>query len=195
MKYIQTAFLLILLSSCSQFNGDKQDAVYYYNLDSLLEEQKNFLFDTKPTLEKWAYVDGDTSENNYVPDTTQWKGELAFFSKMDINKPVLQDAYDVKDTNDSKSNLTVRQFMPKNPASVDVQYLKVYYLDNLSNLKKVEAYYKEANPIYKSGRHFLMEFDKIEGKIALQQFTVTGGQKMILKDSVTFKVKGKIKRL
>lgn len=192
MKYLKILILSALVVGCSS-DGKKKSVSYYYNLDSLLKSQKKLLFASKARLEKTAFVDNDSANNSYEPDTAQWNDELTFFDKMDINKPVLQGAYQSSITNDTKSNLTIRQFIPSKPKSVEVQYLKLYYLNDISNLKKIEALYTEDNPIYKSTRHFTLSFDEVGNELMLRSFKVSGGQKMLLKDTVQFEVLGKIK--
>jgi len=178
--------------SCSQMKGSGEKAIYYFNIDSLVNHQKRILFEQKATIAKSAYVDGDTAQNTYIPDSAGWNNELSFFNKMDINKPVLQGVYKKKITNDQNSNLTITAFTPERENEVEVKYLKLYYYNNLKNLKKVESLFQEKNPIYTSTRNFIMHFDDIEGKLKLTQFEVEGGQKMILKDSVQFKIRADI---
>jgi len=192
MKYIKILILSVLVIGCSS-DGKKKSVSYYYNLDSLLKSQKKLIIAKKAKLEKSAFVDQDSASNTYEPDTEEWSDELTFFNKMDINKPVLQGAYESSIVSDTKSNLTIRQYIPSKPKSVEVQYFKLYYLHDISNLKKIEALYKEDNPIYKSTRHFTLLFDEIGNELMLRSFKVSGGQKMLLKDTVQFEVLGKIK--
>lgn len=192
MKYCLATIVSVMILGCSG-NRPEDQVVYYYNLDSLLLAQKEILFEKKPTLEKWAYVDGDTSESTYEPDTTEWKNELAFFSKMNINKPVLQDVYEINERKDDHSNLTIREYKAPESKDVEVEYFRVYYLNDILQLKKIEALYTEDNPIYKSRRNFKLEFTDTKEGARLNSFSVEGSQKMILKDSVKFKVIGQIK--
>ncbi len=190
IKRLNTILIAILLSSC--LKQPENVAINYFNLDSLLVEQKAHFMLNNMQLEKWAFVDEDTSQNTYTPDSLGWKDELAFFNKMNINKPVLQGVYKESVENDVNSNLKVKSFIPQHGADVEVQYLKLYYLNELSNLKKIEALYLENNPIYKSERKFTLLFEEKSGSSLIDRFFVEGSQKMILKDSVKFKIEGHI---
>jgi len=190
IKSISTILIGILLSSC--LKQSENAAVNYFNLDSMLVAQKTHLLENNMQLDKWAFVDEDTAQNTYTPDSIGWKDELAFFNKMNINKPVLQGVYTESVENDANSNLKVKSFIPAPGADVEVQYLKLYYLNELSNLKKMEALYRENNPIYKSQREFTLFFEERSGAAVIDKFLVEGSQKMILKDSVKFKIEGQI---
>lgn len=190
IRNIGLIFFVVSLSGC--LDQPETRAVYYFNLDSMLVAQKEYLLQNKMRLDKWAYVDSDTAQNIYTPDSLGWKDELAFFNKMNINKPVLQGVYNESIENDVNSNLKVKAFIPAKDADVEVQYLKLYYLNDLSQLKKMEALYQENNPIYKSQRKFTLLFEEKSGAAIIDKFLVEGSQKMILKDSVKFKIEGKV---
>jgi hypothetical protein len=68
----------------------------------------------------------------------------------------------------------------------------VYYLDNLSNIKKIEALYSEANSLLKESRLLTLEFKEVYNKNILNSYSIKGGQKMFLGDSVQFMVRGSI---
>ncbi|MTI23133.1 hypothetical protein E1176_19040 [Fulvivirga sp. RKSG066] len=186
--------LVLVVLGCSENSKPSKNTVYYFDIDSLLQKQHELLLTSEAKINKHAFVDGDTSTTTYLPDSANWKDELAFFKKMNINKPVLKDVYNTSVVDDTQSNLKIKQFIPEGEDTDDleVQYLKLYYLEDLNGLKKIEAHYKEDNPIYKSSRYFTMYFDDITGKTALKKFVVKGGQKMILKDSVVFEVSGEV---
>lgn len=190
IKRLNIILIAIILSSC--LKQSENMVVNYFNLDSMLVAQKDYLLQNKMRLDKWAFVDTDTAQNTYTPDSLGWKDELAFFNKMNINKPVLQGVYKESVENDINSNLKVKSFIPQQGADVEVQYLKLYYLKELNDLKKIEALYLENNPIYKSQRKFTLLFEEKSGQAVIDRFFVEGSQKMILKDSVKFKIEGNI---
>jgi len=193
MKNLLIIFSLLAVISCSKVDGPEQQVVYYYNIDSLVNHHKVILYEQDASIEKSAYVDEDSSKNTYTPDSAGWNNELSFFNKMNINKPVLQGVYKKKIGKDENSNLTVTSYIPENGEDVEVKYLKLYYFKNLKNLKKIESEFQEKNPIYTSIRNFVMHFDEFENQLKLTNFEVEGGQKMILKDTIQFKINAQIK--
>lgn len=188
MGKVQVVILSIVLLSCSKLKIEEPEvpAVYYYNFDSLLKAQTEALVTQKASISKKAWVDNDSSAYMYRPDSGQWADELNILSKIDINKPVLRDAYTTKIEDDPNSNLRVKSFSAKKPQDVEVKYFKLYYLQNIENLRRIEIYYNEKNPVYKSSRDLTLLFDHVHDKILLERFEIKGGQKMIMKDSVQF---------
>jgi len=176
MKNLLIVCFLLALVSCSTMDSPEKQVVYYYNIDSLVNHQKEILYRQNASIEKSAVVDGDTSDNSYTPDSAGWNNELRFFNKMNINKPVLEGIYKKEIGKDINSNLTVASYIPENEEDVEVKYLKLYYYKNLKNLKKIESVFQEKNPIYTSTRNFVMHFEDLEGKRIAVQIGTTGAE-------------------
>lgn len=181
---------IIILSSCA---NKRSDTKYYYALDSLLSEQTKFLSNAKAKLTKKASLDERQETKSYVPASdTAWIHELDVFAELnDINKPANVGKYrtepGIKDTN---SNLLIYEI--KSTEQLPVVFLKVYYLQNLSNIRKIEGFYREESTLLKSSRQLTMEFQNINNKIVLTSYSILGGQKMLLGDSVQFSVNGMV---
>lgn len=188
------SFLFVLsffaLLSCENRAGDNS---YYYPVDSLLKDQSKFLSSSKARLTKEAFIDGETESKTYIPrNDTTWQFELDVFAQLnDINKPTNAGKYKadraVKDVN---SNLLI--YTLESTEKLPVSFLKIYYLDNLSNIRKIEGVYHEESSLLSSARHLSMEFQNINNKIVLTSYSMKGGQKMLLGDSVQFSVHGTI---
>jgi hypothetical protein len=158
-----------------------------------LNGQVQYLTQAKASLSKKASIDEKAELKAFVPkDTAAWKFELDVFAQLnDINKPAnigkYRTAFAVKDSN---SNLLI--YTMESTEKLPVSFLKVYYLDNLSNIRKIEGVYREESSLLSSTRHLLMEFQNINNKIVLTSYSMNGGQKMLLGDSVQFLVQGTI---
>jgi hypothetical protein len=70
--------------------------------------------------------------------------------------------------------------------------LKIFYLDVPSKIRRIEALYQEENSLLKGSRFLVMEFEEINNNLVLTSFSIEGGQKMFLGDSVKFSVKGTV---
>jgi hypothetical protein len=98
--------------------------------------------------------------------------------------------YKVEEYADSKSNLTVKSFATTE--DLPVRFLKIYYQKSLSQLRKIEAQYNEANSLYSSRRFLTMEFENVYNKTILTSYSISGGQKMFLDDSVQYNIDANI---
>jgi hypothetical protein len=164
-----------------------------YNIDSLVLSQVQYLSDKKATLHKSAIIGLQQDDSVFTPeDTLAWKNELDIFRQLDvINKPINRDGYIIDDDLfDPSSNLTVKAFSAIE--NLPVRYLRIFYQESIHKPRKVEALYDDKNALYKSGRILLMEFHQIDNKTILTSYSISGGQKMIMADTVTFLIKGKI---
>lgn len=181
--------LAVLLAGCE--SGPRASALY--PVDSLVSAQVRALAEAKAVLHKEATLGGQTDRSVYTPkDTTAWTKELDVFRQLqEINKPVNHDSYIVDDgLYDPGSNLMVKAFTSTRP--LPVMSMRVYYDHSISKPRKIEAVYAEENALYQSSKTLLMEFQQVNNKTVLTSYTVAGGQKMIMRDSVTFSVRGKI---
>lgn len=182
--------IIIALSSCE---NKRSDAKYYYAIDSILNEQTKFLTRSNASLTKEAFIDGAKEKKSYTPQTDiAWAHELDVFAELnDINKPANVGKYRTEQgLRDVNSNLLM--YTIESTETLPVIFLKVYYLDNLSNIRRIEGLYREESSLLKSSRQLSMEFQNINNKIILTSYSIRGGQKMLLGDSVQFSVNGMV---
>ncbi len=185
MRLVVMLFLAFLLA-CQEVESVEQGE--YYNVDSLISAQYALLAESGPSISKIATIDGDTSSTEFTPDTTQWVTELSIFRRLELNKPKWKGRYTVVDSDDPFSNLRVRAFSIDH-REAEVKYVKLYFLNNISQLRKLEARWVEKNPIYQSQRDMTLRFDDIKDQIVLSEYEISGSQKMMLRDEVNFNVK------
>jgi hypothetical protein len=191
---LKNSFSLLLVgflfSSCVRSNTQTEKL---YPIDSLIRAQVYYLSNAKAELIKQAYINDIDDDSTYSPaDTTAWFHELDIFSELNsINKPINRDNYEVKDgLRDSQSNLTI--LLISTTKKVPIQFVKIYYHNSLNNIKKIEASNQEQNALLTSNRQLRMEFQDVYNQAILSAYTIEGGHKMFLGDSVRFAIKGKI---
>jgi hypothetical protein len=187
--YFYTVLLgvIVSLSACHQ---QKNNKTLYFPIDSLLRVQVYQLTEAKAQLNKQAEINGQSETKSIIPtDTTAWQHELdIFFALNTINKSINAGSYVVESNMpDVNSNLLIKSF--STTKDLPVKYLKVYYLDTPSNIKKIEALYHEENSLLKGSRQLILEFKDVYNKVMLIAYSIEGGQKMFLGDSVQFSVK------
>jgi hypothetical protein len=178
-----------VLSSCYE---KRVNRTAYYPVDSLINAQIHYLVASKASVRKVAVLKDREDKSEFVPsDSTIWNQELGAFRELEtINKPINSGLYIVKDEADSKSNLRVRSFTPKGELQGDmaINFLKIYYQDSLQKIRRLEAMYQEDNAMYRSTRQLIMEFDRIGFNPVLTYYSISGGQKIVLGDSVRYTV-------
>ncbi len=183
-----TLLLLFLSVACS----NEQKAVSkFFDFEGLVDEQVSLLNQHKRVLNKMAAVNGQESDSTFLPSAKGWESELEVFRQMEmLNKPTYRSDYKILDPlKDNRSNLKIREYIS---TSAPVHSLKFYYHDEFSQLKKIEATILEKNVLYANGRILTMEFEDSDGKPLLNHYSMIGFQKMFMRDSVHFSLKGQI---
>lgn len=175
----------MLFISCST---EKQKPAGLYNVDSLISTQIRDLISHNAAISKKAVLNGEEKITTTNPkDSSDWNEELAIFLGLDVvNKPINKGAYKIETYADNKSNLSVKSFTTTE--DLPVKYLRLYYQQSMGQLRKIEAQYRETNSLYISSRFLTMEFENIFNKTMLTSYSIAGGQKMFLDDSVQYTI-------
>jgi hypothetical protein len=184
------SFTVSLFFSCSSHTENSRLGLY--PIDSLITAQARYLSENNATLSKITKLGEQQDKVLVTPqDTTAWKKELEIFASLDIiNKPVNIDLYKAEKFLDNQSNLRVISFTAKE--DLPVKYLKIYYQDKLDKIRMIEAEYDESNALYNSLRTLTLEFQPVNNKTVLTSYSITGGQKMFLGDTVQYNVMGSL---
>lgn len=180
--------LAIVLVACQT----RKPATVLYPIDSLLNAQVKALAVRNARLVKQARLDDEQEQNEYVPpDKAAWKRELDIFFELGLlNKPASRFSYVMADEVDENSNLMIRSFT--DTTGLPVQVFKVYFAETPGKPRIIEARYAADHALYATAREMTMEFRAVEGELMLTSYRVTGGQKMMLGDSVSYSISGKI---
>lgn len=184
--------VVLLFTACENQHSAKR----YYPVDSLVEAQVFYLYESNAKLTKTATIGANHEQTSTTKDTTGWRHELAVFAQLDdINRPSNAAMYNVENAlPDVNSNLLVYALEAKDDPEhpIPVVLFKVYYLGSRENIRKIEGLYREENSLLTSSRRLSMNFENINNKIVLTSYSVTGGQKMLMGDSVQYSVTGMI---
>jgi len=182
--------LIILLASCQKKTENQSR---FYNIDSLVEAQVKLLSAVPSTLTREIRL-GDKVVTKVLSyrDTAAWMEELDEFKQLRvINKPTYAGAFRIEgELNDPGSNLKIKALT--NTRDLPIKYFKIYYQERPYRTRKIEALYNEENSLYESSRILTMEFRDVYNKTVLVSYSIEGGQKMFLGDSIDFSIRGKI---
>lgn len=186
MKY-PVLVVALLLVGCGH---EKKSTLPRYYFDSLLRRQALYLAKHDASVNKVTTMNNLDSRVTLKPaDTTAWKNELEIFQVIDaINKPINRDAYKVEMKSDIRSNLMIRAFSTSR--NLPVKYVNIYFKNKPDRIRKIEASYAESNALYHSSRILTMIFEPIRDSAVLTSYSITGGQKMVMDDSVNYDIKG-----
>lgn len=174
--------------------SESMSSPQHFAIDSLLHAQVKWLSASEATLIKTTVLDGQTEEVSLSPkDSLAWSKELEVFQVMDaLNKPVNRDRYTLAETSDTKSNLRIRSYSSNDP-ELPLRYVRIYYHRHLSRLKRIEAEYIESNALYHAARTLTMHFEETKHGAMLMGYTIAGGQKMLLDDTVRYDITTQIR--
>ena len=184
--------ILALASWSCQEVSSVATASEYYGVDSLISVQQKALYRHKATLEKKASIGKDSSSITFQPDSAQWLDELNIFKRLDITNPSLKGQYSSDTRNDPNSNLTIQTWHADAPGA-EVKLIKLYYLEKVEELRKLEATWEDRNPLNRSKKNMTLLFEDIHNEVLLTGYEIEGVQKMVLQDTVVFRVIGKVK--
>ncbi len=188
MNKLRYGWLVLLTAGCVQTEpANKKE----FDFDVLLDEQVRLLSQSGAVLEKSAMMEGQTSDTTFLPTAEGWQKELELFRQMDLlNKPANLRSFVKRDSiKDSKSNLRIREYTS---ASAPLSQMKIYYLDNFSRLRRIEAVINDRNLLHMTQRRLQLYFEEDNQKPLLNSYAVEGYEKMILSDTVRYSITGHI---
>jgi len=184
--------LAVIFFSCSNKQKVTSDL---FNVDSLIQAQVRYLQEEHAGLKKVSSLGNSSDSVSTTPkDTTAWKNELEAFSVLHlINKPVNRNSYTIENQPDTRSNLSVRTFaikasLPADEKKLPIEYLKIYYQENPDKIRRIEGQYRESGMMYKTLQILRMEFQPVNDTMVLTSYSIAGGQKMLMGDSVQYKI-------
>lgn len=190
MKINIRLFILPLVGILSCTNSEKRevDSLKYYDLNGLIDQQLSWLIELNPKIRKTAVLNGIPESSSMRLDSVQWTRELKIFRDADLNKSRLRQEYRiVEDLSEPTSNLKIRLYEAINKEMMEVEYLKIFYVEEEDYLRKLEASVREKNALFSSKKMLYMTFeDNGNGSIKIIHFKIEGQQKMILMDTVKF---------
>jgi hypothetical protein len=198
MRRIKQIFLFGILLGHIGCSGGSQVEVSmennpYYDLKGLLDEQIAMLDSLNPEVKIQALIGNEQAEEVMRKDSADWAESLALYSEADLNKPVLRDQYSVSDSTLSGDDLQLKIYQALKPEDVDIPYMKVYYENDISRVRRIETFFREDNPLYSTQRRMTLDFENRSGDLRLLSFSTLGKQKMIFRDSIIYQTEATIR--
>ncbi len=185
-------FLINSLMSCSGIDESQQTEKKgdYYDLSGLVQSQMETLNDQQPKVYKTAEIDGQ--EESKLVENVDWEKELSLFVDADLNKPRLISLYDTRNyKNDEGDQVIVYQMKEKDVSGV----IKMEIVNDPTEgeLKKILIEYCEANLLFTTEQWLSLDFNGSSGTPELKSYSIEGFEKMVMKDTMSYKIHGEIK--
>ncbi len=194
-----TLWMLALIFLLSFFSGCQQSEVVsqlrnepYFDLKGLLDRQIDILDSLDPSVEINALIGKEKESITTHKDSSAWRTSLKLFMDADINQPVLQGRYAVKDSFDQQRGLKVKVYEGLQQDGLDIPYLKVYYKDSLADVRYIETMFQEENLLYTTQRFMSATFDPFNRLPRITHYKILGKQKMLFKDSIQYEMNAQI---
>lgn len=181
--------LIVLLSACDSENRQAVKIDKYFDLVSLLDQQAELLYESGARLEKILVANGEEEKVLIRPDSAgQLKSEWQLFYEADINKLGLEDAYYVEELPGINGIRKVINTAKKKGANVRL----IEYDYEQDHLKSIRILVQDKNDIYDFEKEMLLNFDWIDEKAVLSDYSIIGKQDMVMKSELQFELIGKI---
>jgi len=181
---ITTIILCSLLTI--QCTRDQQVTIdKYFDLQGLISQQVSSLQTHQAQLVKTLKVDESTENQSLTGlDSSQWERELKVFREHDINKPVLIDAYSIKETvSDEGYKLKAYILVEKSLSGVlNIETIT----DPAGNVTFLKSSFREENILFNNLRNVSMSFHPKSGLIS--EYTIDGYHKLAFKDTVFYQI-------
>lgn len=178
----------VLFLSCESEIGRKvQPTGVYYDVAGFLDQQLIWLDSLGPDVEKVVEADGIKEVQKIALDSAGWAKELEVFYRVDINDPILRDAYEKRQTEENGDKIITYRAKEKD---AKVQWLKISY-HNLA-VAHIESCILEDNVLYKAKSSIQLNFDVDHEPPLLMRYAIQQSQKILFKDTVFYSVEGRL---
>lgn len=187
-KFFTTIIGFIVLTACN-YTAEVSNELGedpYFDLPNLVQQQLAQIDSLQPLVEIVAEIGGEQEAETLKKDSADWAETLKIFSTVNINRPVLQGSYSVKDSSDQQRGWQAKVYRAKQPEKIEIPYLIVYYEDSLENVRRIETEFREQNMLYRTRRQLAMQLQPAETGPRLVSYQSNGSQKMIFRDQVDY---------
>ncbi len=145
------------------------------NIDSLLSAQAKLL--STVSIEKTLMVGDSTFQRQTLQ--VNLEKELELFKEIgQINRPIYQRAYHTSIKPDTQSNLTIKEFQAVE--DVPVKTIRLYYLNEPTQLKRLEATVATEDLYQSSEKKLILDFSILGDTVRLKSYGVSGDQQYFL---------------
>ncbi len=189
-RWTYVILALMVMVSCGGENSDVD--LKYFDVKGFTEELIAKLENVDCRVHKDFTINHNTEKEQALikADSTFWDQELKVFKEHDINKPVLMDAYKIRQ-GQTKGGQQFQEYTLADSSDQGVKYLKIMF-DSLERISSLESLYQEQNFLYANRRYIKMDFNPRQPERPLSSYRVEGFHKLMFKDSVNYSIKANL---
>jgi hypothetical protein len=159
------------------------------NIDSLIDAQiKNI---PVVNIEKTIHVNDSTFYYKVI--NQELKKEMVAFQELNqANRSIYRDSYLMTVESDKQSNLTVKAWTATK--DVPIKSLKLFYLDKLDRLKRIEAELTTSDLYSQSSKNLSLDFSILGDTVRLETYSISGMQQYFWGAPQYFSIAATIRR-
>ena len=189
LKALFGLILIVLLSACESQNTDAVKIDTYFDLVGLLDEQAEQLYESGARIEKVLVANGEEEKMLIRPDSVgQLRTEWQLFYEADINKLGLDDAYYVEGLPGLDGGR--KEIYTAKKKAANVRLIEYDYQND--RLRYIRILIQEKNDIYNFQKEMLLNFEEVDGKAMITDYSINGKQDMVMKSELSFALSGKV---
>jgi hypothetical protein len=171
---LKILMLLLILASCQKLKPESVAIPEYPDFKELMKVQIELL--GKKSIKKEVWLEGQSETKTLEMDSTTWAKELSFLEEVNPNQPEYVGAFE-KEKEDEKEILSLG-------AAERGAIKKVSFSKENDAFETIQISFHEDKDVYVHHREIEMNFK--DG--VLSTLKIDGYQKMMLKDTVRFRV-------
>lgn len=175
---ILLGLIAISFFSCEKLKPESVKIPDYPDLEQVFNEQVQLL--RKRSLNKEVWLDGKSESKLLEMDSILWKKELSFLKEINPNTPEYVGAFE-------RSSIINKNEIHLILNSDEKGELKKFsYTLEEETYSTIKATIHEDKEVYSHHREFDLSFEKG----LLKSYEINGYQKIVLKDTIAFRIKG-----
>ena len=205
-------FLIILLSIAAIFFSscnlvpEKENAALknneYFNIAEFIDHQIDLLDSLDIKLSKTVMLNNE--KETRMLRQIDWNKELGLFKELNVNKLSVRDRYKEEILYDPVPDFIgmVKNYTPLDP-ELKIKFLKIVFIDN-NEVNSIEGRLFDENVLYKAEMYLKLNCKRFTplnlsysmgqgvGQIIIDNYEISGYQKIILMDTFYYEIRSKI---
>jgi len=190
--FLKISIAAIFFSSCNLVPESEKAALKgneYFDIEEFIDHQIDLLDSLDIKLSKTVML--NNKKETRTLKQIDWKKELVLFKELNVNKISVRDSYEEDIISDPVNKTLVKNYTPLDP-ELKIKFLKIVLSDN-NEVISIEGRLFDANLLYKTEK-FLKLSCKRQGddQVIIDNYEISGYQKIILMDTFYYEIRSKI---